>query len=432
MANSDDQTYYVIPLSVQREGEAYYIGNAELGEFYEFPEDGLRIVERLQAGDSVGAIKRALAARTADGADAGGANTDSANTEGANASGEIAAGAGVAETVDVDDFLAQLREIGFILPPHERDTYQRRVDESAAGDRRLSFRANTALARALFSPATLALYVGVLAYAGYSAWLDPRLRPNLQAFYLEQHLTLTLVALLGLYFVTTMLHELGHMLAAARYGVSSRLGIGNRLWDLVAEADLTGILSLPRRQRYLPLLAGMMIDVLNIALLSLAVGWLLDHGGNAFVVQLLQALVLQLLITLSWQLNIFLRTDFYYVVCNYFGHPDLDQQARLYLRDRLHRFSGVRIGAAAAPGALVPRNLGVLRAFSLLWVAGRISALALLAFVLIPTLTRYIVRAYDIFASPAATRAAALDATAFAAISVALFAAGMYLWLRRR
>lgn len=425
MANSDDQTYYVIPLSVQREGAAYYVGNAELGEFYEFPEEGLRIVERLQAGDSVGAIKRALGAR-AD-ADAGGgenAGATDAKIDGTQSD--------AGETVDVDDFVAQLREIGFILPPQERDAYQRRVDESAAGDRRLSFRANTALARALFSPATLVAYLGVLAYAGYSAWLDPRLRPNLQAFYLEQHLTLTLVALLGLYFITTMLHELGHMLAAARYGVHSRLGIGNRLWDLVAEADLTGILSLPRRRRYLPLLAGMMVDVLNIALLSLAVGWLLDRGGNAFVVQLLQALVLQLLITISWQFNIFLRTDFYYVACNYFGHPDLDQQARLYLRDRMHRYSGGRLGAAAAPGALVPRNLGVLRAFSLLWVAGRVSALALLAFVLIPTLSRYLVRAYDTFASPAATRAAALDATAFAAISVALFAAGMYLWLRRR
>lgn len=407
MANSDDQSYYVIPLSVQREGEGYYIGNAELGEFYEFPEEGLRIVEQLQAGHSVGAIKRALAAPAA-AADAGG------------------------ETLDVDDFVAQLRDIGFILLPQDRDGYQRRVAESAAGDRRLAFRANTALARALFSPATLALYLGVLAYAGYAAWLDPRLRPNLQAFYLEQHLTLTLVALLALYFVAAMLHELGHMLAAARYGVHSRLGFGNRLWDIVAEADLTGILALPRRQRYLPLLAGMMIDVLNIALLSLTVGWLLDRGGDAFAVQLLQALVLQLMVTLSWQFNIFLRTDFYYVVCNYFGHPDLDQQARLYLRDRLHRFSGGRIGAAAAPGALLPRNLGVLRAFSLLWVGGRILAVLLLAFVLIPTLSRYAVRAYDSFAGPAASRASALDATAFAAISIALFATGMYLWLRRR
>ncbi|MGH8083337.1 MAG: PqqD family protein [Lysobacter sp.] len=402
MAHSDEQSYYVIPLSVQREGDGYYIGNAELGEFYEFPEVGLRIVQRLQAGDSAGAIKSALA----------GAETE--------------------DTLDVDDFIAQLRDIGFIHLPQDQGDYQQQLAQSAVGDRRLSFRANTALARALFSPATLVLYLGVLAYAGYAAWLDPRLRPNLQAFYLEQHLTLTLVALLGVYFITTMLHELGHMLAAARYGVHSRLGIGNRLWELVAEADLTGILSLPRRQRYLPLMAGMMIDVLNIALLSLAVGWLLDHNGNPFAVQLLQALVLQLMITISWQFNIFLRTDFYYVVCNYFGHPDLDQQARLYLRDRLNHISGGRFGAAAAPGAIVPRNLGVLRAFSLLWVVGRISALLLLMFVLIPTLSRYVARAYDSFISPTATRASAIDAAAFAAISIALLAAGMYLWLRRR
>lgn len=401
MLKSDEQCYFVIPLSVQPEGDGYYIGNAELGEFYEFPEEGLRIIERLREGHSVGAIKAAMA-------------TDSE------------------ETLDVDDFIEQLREIGFIHAPQDSDRFREQVAQTAAGDRRLSFKANVAVARALFSPVTLALYLGVLVYAAVSAWRDPRLLPNLQAFYLEQHLTLTLVSLLALYFVTTMLHELGHMLAAARYGIQSRLGIGNRLWDLVAEADLTGILSLPRSQRYLPLLAGMLVDVLNIALLTLAVGWLIDHGGNTFIVQLLQALVLQLLITISWQFNIFLRTDFYYVVCNYFGHPDLDQQARLYLRDRLHRFSGGRFGAAAPDDALVPRNLGVLRAFSLLWVAGRISALLLLAFVLIPTLSRYVRNAYDSFVGPDASRAAAMDATAFAAISIGLFAAGTYLWLRRR
>lgn len=401
LPQADEQRYFVIPLSVQPEGEGYYIGNAELGEFYEFPEEGLRIIERLRGGDSVGSIKAAMAV------DSG-------------------------ETLDVDDFIEQLREIGFIHAPHDSDQYQQQLHDTAAGDKRLSFKGNIALARALFSSVSLAIYLSVLIFAGLSVYRDPRLLPNLEAFYLERHLTLTLVALLALYLITTMLHELGHMLAAARYGVRSRLGLGNRLWNLVAEADLTGILSLPRNQRYLPLMAGMMVDVLNIALLTLAIGWLLDHHGNAFLVQLLQALVLQLILTISWQLNIFLRTDFYYVACNYFVHPDLDQHARAYLRDRVYHFSSGRFGQAAPTDAAAPRNLGILRAFSLLWVAGRASALLLLAFVVIPTLARYVRTAYDSFASPEATYLTALDATAFAAISLALFGAGMYLWLRRR
>ncbi|ALN92803.1 PqqD family protein [Lysobacter gummosus] len=399
MPKHDEQTYFVIPLSVQPEGDGYYIGNAELNEFYEFPEDGLRIIQMLRKGDSAEQIKAALAAQSD-------------------------------ETLDVDDFIEQLVEIGFIHRQQDQHRYDEQLAESTAGDKRLSFKGNLALARALFSPLSLAIYLGVIGYAALSAYQDPRLRLNLQAFYLEQHLTLTLVTLLVLYFLATMLHELGHMMAAARYGVHSRLGIGNRLWDLVAEADLTGILSLPRSQRYLPLMAGMMVDVLNIALLTLAIGWLIDHSGNAFLIQLLQALILQLLITISWQFNIFLRTDMYYVVCNFFGNPDLDRQARIYLRDRMHRISFGRFGEAAE--AIDHRNIGVLRAFSLLWVIGRISALIFLAFVLIPTLSRYVRKAYDSFASPQATQATAMDAAGFAAISVALFAGGMYLWLRRR
>lgn len=398
-STSDASPWFVIPLSVQREGEVYCVGNRELDAFYHFPEEGVRIIALLREGLSADDIRARL---HDDGFD----------------------------DVDVDDFIGTLHEIGFVLPAAERDRFAATIAEAEAGDRRLRFSLPTGVARALFSWPTFALYLALLGAAAASAIADPRLRLDFGAFFLEDHLTLTLVALLGLYAVSASLHEFGHMAAAARYGIRSRLGVGNRLWQIVAEADLTGILSLPRRQRYLPLLAGMMTDLLSIALITLSLRWLLAGGEDGFLTHLLRAWILQIAISITWQFNIFLKTDVYYVLCTHFGHPDLDDEARHYLRDRLHRVSFGLLGQRA--GTFDPRHLGVLRTFTAIWLLGRITALAFLLLVLIPTLWHYAERAFDAFRGPAAERGGAWDATAFAAISIALFAVGMAMWLRRR
>lgn len=395
----DETTYFVIPLSVQKEGDGYFIGNAEIDAFYEFPEQGLRIIEWLREGCSPNAIKSKLAS------DAG-------------------------ETVDVDDFVNTLKDIGFVYPDGEGHLFREAVSASDADDKRLRFRAPVRLARVLFSLPMLVAYLGVLGLAAHAAIQDPRLRLNLDAFYLEDHLTLTLVLLLVLYGITASMHELGHMLAAARHGVDSRLGIGNRLWSLVAEADLSGILALPRSQRYLPFFGGMIVDLLSISLITLLIQWLLAQGHDGFTVKLLQALILQITLSISWQFNLFLKTDLYYVVCNYYGHPDLDREARAYLRDKLHIASFGVFGAKAE--AFDRRHIGVLRTFALLWLGGRIAALAFLFIVLIPTLARYFARAQQAFSDPGTASAVAYDAAAFAVISALLFLVGMYMWLRRK
>lgn len=394
-----DETFFVIPLSVQQEGDQYCVGNVEIDAFYHFPDVAVRILERLRAGATPVDLRAEF---SGDGED----------------------------TVDIDDFLGTLREIGFIYPQSERGAFGEALASSGEGDRRLSFRAPVRLARWVFSLPMLVAYLAILGVAAYAAVGNPDLRLNFQAFYLERHLTLTLVSLLVLYAVTASFHELGHMLAAARYGVNSRLGIGNRLWSIVAEADLTGILSLPRSQRYLPLVAGMLVDLLSISLITLLMGWLLQQGPPGFFFHLLQALVLQIVVSLSWQFNVFLKTDVYYVLCTAFGHPDLDREARIYLKDRAHALTFGLLGQRAE--RIDRRHLGVLRAFAALWVIGRLGALAFLVLVLIPTLIRYFDRARLAFQDPVVGRAVAYDAAAFAVISLALFAIGMTMWLRRR
>ena len=72
-----------------------------------------------------------------------------------------------------------------------------------------------------------------------------------------------MVAWLVLYAIgvlTIVWHEGWHWLAARAAGVPARFRISQRGMFLVAETDLTLLLTLPRRRRYAPLLAGPAIE----------------------------------------------------------------------------------------------------------------------------------------------------------------------------
>lgn len=400
MTAFDDKTFFVLPLSVQKEDDAFLVGNQELEEFYQFPQEGLRVIRLLQEGRTVAEIKQICRRE-------------------------------FAEEMDVDDFVQLLLDAGFIFASQqEAEAYllqKRNTGQDV--DKRLTFSANPTLAAWLFSPLSLLVWLGVVGLALVAAWQDPQLRINPGAFYIQKDFTLFLLTLLVLNSLTTGLHELGHMLATARHGLDSRLGLGNRLWNIVAEADLSGLWALPKEKRYLPMLAGMLVDIFSIACITLLLRYFLQHEGSPFWIQILQALILQILITISWQFNLFLKTDIYFVLCNYCSYPNLDTEARLYLRDCLHRLSFGLVGTRALPGSFY--KPGILRVFTLIWVLGRIASLALLFLVILPTLWRYAKDAWHAVQHGSSSYDK-LDLSLFVLISVAVLGAGMYLWLRGR
>lgn len=392
---SDVRTYCVIPLSIQHEGQDYIVGNQELGEFYQFPEEGVAVIKLLRSGMSVDAIKEQCAKD-------------------------------FEETIDVDSFIDTLLEIGFISPTGQENSGLEKIKTQPA-DRRWKFSMNQATARLFFSPPAVLLYFGVVAFALFSVYQDPGLSINFHAFYLEKNLTATLIALLILQSITTVLHEFGHMIAAARRGIDSRLGIGNRLWNIVAEADLSGIYRLPKRERYLPLFAGILVDIFCIACITLLIKYLAETNSAPAVVQILQALILQILVTISWQFNLFLRTDIYYALCNYCNYPNLDSDARTYISDKLNAFSFGLFGKRAAGASYY--NKPILRAFTCIWIIGRIAALAFLFGILLPTLARYAMDAYNGMMGIGEARYNKWDVGMFALLSLALTCAGIYMWL---
>ena len=336
MPVQDAQTYTVIPLSVQKDEDSYLVGDAETGEFYQFPEVGVRILDMFRSGESAPAIRAHLAAE-------GG------------------------EKFDVEGFVEQLMAIGFVhTVGHQPPAH------IASRDSRRIFSVDARAACAVFAWPMLCCYFAIMAYALGCAIVDPRLRINPNAFYVDTNRTPLLLLILILSFVEVCLHETGHMLAAARHGIRSRYGISNRLWMVVAESDLTGILALPKAQRYFPMLAGLLVDLVSAALLTLMLQALLRGGADGFTIQLVQAVILQIFIGVTWQFNIFVKTDIYFVLCNYFSYPDLDRDARHYLRGLLYQATRGRLGEP--PAVARTRGLQGLRVFAAIWLFGRVRA----------------------------------------------------------
>lgn len=398
MSIAETQPYFVIPLSVLKEGDSYIVGNADIGDFYQFPWQGVKILDWLGSGDTAATIKSRLALEDP-------------------------------EPVDVDDFLEQLTEIGFIHSASQREVVQERLQVSARGTR-TTFSVNPKIAKAIFSPPVTVCYLAIVSYAFVAAIENPDLRVNVDALYVESNRLLLLAIVLALSLIHIVMHELGHMLAAARHGVRSKYGIGNRLWDLVAESDLTGILTLPKSQRYLPMLAGLLVDILWVSGLTILLGTLLRHDAGRFAIQVVQVLVLETLLGMAWQFNVFVKTDIYFVICNYFSYPDLDKDARIYLRNVVFRASLGRYGSEAP--SRIFNHLTVLRIFSLIWLFGRILALGILFGVFLPTMWQYIASAIELLKGPPADVRSAVDTIVYVMICLTILGVGMYKWLKNR
>ena len=173
MSTVDAQQFFVVPLSIQKEGDVYVVGSAELGEFYQFPEQGLQILDMLKTGNTPVAIKNRLAAESG-------------------------------ETVDVEGFVDQLASIGFIQSEDQRKN-QEQQRSATVPDPRRTFNVDPGLARAIFSWPVLLCYAAIVAYAIRGAITEPALRLNPAAFYIETYRTPLLVIMLCLSVVQVVL-----------------------------------------------------------------------------------------------------------------------------------------------------------------------------------------------------------------------------------
>jgi hypothetical protein len=337
-----------------------------------------------------------------------------------------------AETADLEDFLSDLERRGFVRMASDAS----RIHAPPAGTPDAPVRPyhfewlSPRLARIFFGPAPASAAAGLLVLAAAALASDPGLIPNWRALYFSENTARYLLTLMALGLLTTFFHEMGHLLAARAAGVSCRFGVSNQLWFVVWETDITGVWALPRRQRYLPIVAGPLVDLMSAAALVL-LAWAEVHGGLSVPPtwsRTARGLLFLYLMRLAWQCYFFLRTDFYYAAVNALGCTNLMHDTRAYLWSTLRRSLGRR--AEDALGHLAPRERSAVRIYSGLWLVGRTLAFALLVLVQFPLFVQYlglVTRHLRGEVTPAPGAPSLVTAVAF----IAFLVAGLTLWLRQ-
>jgi hypothetical protein len=194
---------------------------------------------------------------------------------------------------------------------------------------------------------------------------------------------------------------------------------------------MSGLWGVPKRQRYLPLLAGPLVDTLSASFLIILLfaqlrGW--AHLGRISA-SLIPPMLLVYLLSLLWQCFFFVRTDFYYVIASLFNCKNLLGDTEAFLRNRLSRW--ISFIRPVDQSHIPPEELTVIRAYTGVWVIGRLLALSALLFVHVPLLIHYFrLVASRLSAGYRVDTAAYLDALFMATFMMLPPLAGFWLWGR--
>jgi hypothetical protein len=317
------------PLAFLEDGDEVVIGRRDIDSYAYFPPDGAALVRRL--GDGSSPAEAASWYRDTYG-----------------------------EDVDVDEVVATLRELQFV----------RDGDAALPAARPLRWRR---LGRAVFSPVAGTLYAIAVVAAAVACLRDPALVPGAEHVRFTDSLLVAGVTLTVGQVLLTLVHESFHVLAGRRLSLNTSLHVSRRFYYVVFETRLDGLVSVPRRRRYLVILAGLLADVLVVAALILVAA--LTSGTLR---GLCLALAFTTLPRIVWQFLFYLRTDVYYLITTALGLDDLDAAARQRLRELLGRRDRV-----AAP-ALGERDRRAARWYAPLMVAGYGLSVTMLVLVVIP------------------------------------------------
>src|SRR5205807_10546588 len=145
----------------------------------------------------------------------------------------------------------------------------------------------------------------------------------------------------------------------------------------------------PKQKRYLPLLAGILIDLLLTSILILLV---LAIFVKIFVlpilyVRIMRAIAITCLLRIAWQFFLYIRTDLYYVIANVFNCKNLLNDTEVFLYNHLARF--IKSIHPQDQSRIPSSERHVIRVYAVIWIVGRLLSIITLFGVSIPILSRY-------------------------------------------
>jgi hypothetical protein len=340
-------------LSFVDEGDQVIIGRPEIDSFAVFSADAAAVVRKLSTGEDIQSVAAWYQAAYGD-------------------------------PVDIGEFVDTLHDLGFLLPAGHENT-----EPTARAPIRWQ-----RLGSAVLSVPALILYAISAAAAVYLMVAHPVLRPTPSRAFFTRSLLVVIGVTSSAQLAGIALHESFHVLAGRRLGLPSKISIGRRLYYVVIQTTLAGLMGVPSRKRILPFLAGLVADtVLVSALTGLAE---ISRMANwpLWTARVAVACVYATLLRIVWQALIFMETDLTHVLASALRCPDLHRMARIYLRNHVARLRG-RPAVASTELGWTDRELRTVRWYAPFVVVGSTAMIGLAASTVIPFVAGLAIRVYQ-------------------------------------
>jgi hypothetical protein len=394
-----DSIVGVCPFMRQRDGEEVVISNLEKGIFLALPPEAVDLLDQFAAGKTVGEV--ADFHRDATG-----------------------------ETPDLDDFLGILESKGLIDPADAGSVPGQKIRQPIREPKYHFSNFPQLLAERLFSYPVLACAGTLIALTIALVLWRHSLIPGPRDLVFLSHRALCLTLLTAIGYAGVFLHEMAHLIAARAIGVNARIGISHRLWYFVVETDLTGLWSVPKRQRYLPMLAGILFDAVFASLIVALIfaGQNRLFSFNPWTDKLLRAIAFTNLMRIVWEFFLFMRTDIYYVAATLLNCKNMLSDTRVFLRNQIARFSSSTLIVDQSGIPSVERR--AIRTYAVFYLAGIAWAFSILVSVTIPLCASYGVNLLHVFRTGyTANPPDFIDAVLTCCYFVIPTVAGIILWL---
>ena len=348
MKNTSSLTFH--QLSILHDGQSTMVGRPDKESYAYFPEDAVALLQQLQQGMC----------------------PDQA---------EIWYKQQYGEEVDIEDFLMTLRDLQFIREANDEDSPQK-INTSAIFLQKLG--------KTIFSPFAFIVYFTLFVICLYAIFRFPALVPNRQDIFFSPSLILIEVTLLLFQILAVLFHESFHVLASRRIGIPTTITVGHRLGTLTLETSLTNLWSIPRRSRYLPLLAGMLADIIIFSI-CIEIAWISMPSAKTVspLGTFCLAAAYTTLLRLAWQFLFYLRTDLYYVIATALGCVDLQNTTRAYIRNLFYLLLR-RVDKLEDATQWHPRDRQVVRLYMPIYLVGYGISLGLLLFVGAPLTIQFL------------------------------------------
>lgn len=376
------------PLVYFQEGDEVTIGRRDTDSYGIFPPDGAEIVRLLEAGRTPREVTAWYEKQ-------------------------------YAEELDIVHILAALDELELTRAPSDAP-----ADAGPVRWQRLG--------HALFSPAAWLVYAALLASTIGLMVTTPELLPRAQHLFFTDYYTLIELSLYICAIPLILLHEAFHALAGRRLGLRSRLRISRRLYYIVFETALDGLVTVPRGRRYLPILAGMVFDVLAFCVLTISAHFSRHPDGelNLFG-RMCLAFAFATVLRILWQFFFYLRTDLYALITTVLGCVDLHTTARRLLRNRILRAVGWH-ERTVSEAEWHPVDRRVAGWYSWLIVIGYTVSIGTFLVALLPVVYQMFVGAFNRFLGSDAPWDALLDSAVFLGMNLLQIAITVVLAIRER